>query len=154
MSSALPRHGLSTPTATTEQASAPAATASAASVSAVARPWMLAAVFYLLAGVSLGFYMGISNDHTLRPVHAHINLLGWATMVLTGVIYQFFPRAGASRLARVHFWLYQIALPVDMFCLGLMFKGHTGIMPVLGVSTTSVVLAVALFVINVLRHRS
>lgn len=146
MSTALPRRAEAIPPAI--------AHAATPAVSPASRPWMLAAVFYLLAGVSMGFYMGITNDHSLRLVHAHINLLGWATMVLTGVIYQFFPRAGASRMAKVHFWLYQVALPADMCCLGLLLKGHAGVMPVLGVTTTSVVLAVALFVTNVLRHRS
>ena len=29
-----------------------------------------------LAGMSLGIYMGIAQDHTLAPVHVHPNLLG------------------------------------------------------------------------------
>ena len=44
--------------------------------------WIKIAVVYLLVGVSLGIYMGASGDHSLHPVHAHINLLGWATLTL------------------------------------------------------------------------
>lgn len=35
--------------------------------------------------MSLWIYMGIAQDHSLTPVHAHLNLLGWVTMFLTGL---------------------------------------------------------------------
>jgi len=39
--------------------------------------WFLRlAVLYFIAGVSLGLYMAASQDHTMHPVHAHLNLLG------------------------------------------------------------------------------
>ncbi|WP_255472998.1 cbb3-type cytochrome c oxidase subunit I [Planomicrobium sp. CPCC 101079] len=63
---------------------------------------------YLLIGVSLGLYMGISENFQYAPVHAHVNLLGWATMALFGLVYHYFPRAGGSKLGKVHFWLYNI----------------------------------------------
>ncbi|HET8730640.1 MAG TPA: hypothetical protein VFM34_05955, partial [Moraxellaceae bacterium] len=62
------------------------------------RRWIFAAVLYFCLGVSLGLFMGASHDHTLFPVHAHINLLGWVSLTLIGVIYHFFPVAGASRI--------------------------------------------------------
>ena len=43
-----------------------------------------AAVLYALLGMSLGMFMGATEDFTLAPVHAHINLLGWATLALMG----------------------------------------------------------------------
>lgn len=45
-----------------------------------------------LAGMSLGIFMGIRQDFTLAPVHAHINLLGWVTMALYGLYHR-----GAAR---------------------------------------------------------
>ena len=38
-------------------------------------------------------------------VHTHINLVGWASLALFGVIYRLYPELAASRLALVHFWL-------------------------------------------------
>ena len=42
--------------------------------------WIKMAALYLLVGVGLGIHMGKSHDFTLMPVHAHANLLGWATI--------------------------------------------------------------------------
>ena len=64
--------------------------------------WLKLAVLYLILGIALGIAMGASQNFTLRPVHAHINLLGWTTMALAGLIYSVFPKAGESGLARLH----------------------------------------------------
>jgi hypothetical protein len=65
--------------------------------------WIKAAVVYFIMGVSLGIYMGASGDHLLVPVHAHFNLVGWASLALVGLIYHQFPTAGSSRLFEVPF---------------------------------------------------
>lgn len=41
-----------------------------------------------LIGVSLGIYMGIGKDHSLAPVHVHLNLIGWVSMFLFGLFYK------------------------------------------------------------------
>jgi hypothetical protein len=41
-----------------------------------------------LTGMSLGIWMGINEDFTLAPVHAHINLLGWVTLALYGLYHR------------------------------------------------------------------
>jgi len=41
-----------------------------------ARAWFRLAAAYFAVGVMLGVAMGASGDHSLFPVHAHINLLG------------------------------------------------------------------------------
>jgi len=51
-----------------------------------------------LAGMSLGIYMALAQDHSLMPVHAHLNLLGWVTMFLMGLYYKTHERA-LGRLA-------------------------------------------------------
>ena len=38
--------------------------------------------------------------------------LGWTTMALAGLVYAVFPQAAQSRLARIHFWMHNAALPV------------------------------------------
>ncbi|KQV45681.1 cytochrome-c oxidase [Massilia sp. Root335] len=110
--------------------------------------WLKLAVVYLIVGISLGIAMGASQNFTLRPVHAHINLLGWTTMALAGLIYSVFPKAGESRLARLHFWLLNLALPVMMGALSMLLFGHVGIAPLLAVSEIIAALAIVAFAAN------
>jgi len=110
--------------------------------------WIKLAVLYLILGISLGIAMGASQNFTLRPVHAHINLLGWTTMALAGLIYSVFPQAGASRLARVHFWLLNLALPVMMGALSMLLLGHVAVAPVLAIAEITGALAIVAFAAN------
>jgi hypothetical protein len=65
--------------------------------------WFLfIAAMCLVIGVSVGFYMGATHDHTLSPVHAHINLLGWASLALFGLAYRSYPDLGMSWTATLH----------------------------------------------------
>src|SRR5262249_31960328 len=62
-----------------------------------------AAILYALTGMLLGIVMGASEDHTLAPVHAHINLLGWASLALMGAFYGLAGDLAPVRLAWVNF---------------------------------------------------
>jgi hypothetical protein len=96
------------------------------------------AVFYLLAGITLGIVMAASHDHSMFPVHAHLNLLGWVTMSLFALFYRAWPQAAQSRLAKAHFWLYVPAHLVQMVALAALYRGATAIEPVLGVASVAV----------------
>jgi hypothetical protein len=41
-----------------------------------------------LSGMGLGIFMAVSQDFTLMPAHAHLNLLGWVSMALYGLYYR------------------------------------------------------------------
>ena len=110
--------------------------------------WLKLAVVYLIIGISMGIAMGASQNFTLRPVHAHINLLGWTTMALAGLIYSVFPKAGESRLARLHFWLLNLALPVMMSALALLLFGQVGVAPVLALAEIVAALGFVAFAVN------
>ena len=114
--------------------------------------WLKLAVLYLICGVSLGVFMGTTQNFTMKGVHVHLNLLGWATVALAGLIYSVFPRAGESRLAKVHFWLHHTCVPVLMVSLAFLFTGHTQILPVLAVSEIGAALGIAVFAVNVFRN--
>lgn len=108
--------------------------------------WFLRlAVLYLIAGVSLGIFMAASHDHSMHPVHAHLNLLGWVTMGLFGLFYRAWPEAAASRLAQVHFWIYVPAHFVQMAALWALFRGVTAIEPLLGAASSLVGVAILVF---------
>ena len=93
--------------------------------------------------------MGATENFTLRPVHAHLNLLGWTTLALAGLIYTVYPKAAASRLARIHFWLHNIALPSMMGSLAAFLLGHPGAVPVLVASGVLAAAGVLVFACNI-----
>ena len=82
------------------------------------------AVVYLFIGALLGFAMGMSQQFTLAPVHAHLLLLGWASFALVGLVYHLYPAAAETKLARIHFWLHNLGLPAFMLALGTLLTGH------------------------------
>jgi hypothetical protein len=47
-----------------------------------------------ITGIGLGIHMAASEDHSLAPAHAHLNLLGWVTMMLYGLYHRGAPQAG------------------------------------------------------------
>ncbi|MCO5101662.1 MAG: cbb3-type cytochrome c oxidase subunit I [Burkholderiaceae bacterium] len=115
--------------------------------------WFLRlAVLYFVAGVALGLYMAASHDHTMHPVHAHLNLLGWVSLGLFGVFYTVVPEAAQTRLARAHFWLYVPAHFVMMVLLFELFRGHLAVEPFLGVAAFVVGAGVLCFAVVVWRH--
>ena len=79
---------------------------------------MLGAAMFV-TGVSMGIYMGIVHDFQLAPVHAHVNLVGWASLSLFGIVYKLFPQLQAGRLAKLHFLL--AAPAAVMFPAGIFF---------------------------------
>lgn len=119
------------------------------SLSVIGVIWLKLAVLYLIVGVGLGIAMGASEDFTLRPVHAHINLLGWATMALAGLIYSVFPQAGLTRLGKMHFWLNNISLPVMVIALAFVVAGQRQLIPVLAISEIVASLGILCFAANI-----
>jgi len=107
------------------------------------------AVLYLALGVSMGLFMGMTEKFTLMPVHAHVNLLGWASLALCGLIYTLYPAAGATRLAKLHFWLHNLGLPPLMVSLAFLVTGHEAAGPIVGITSMVVGAGVLLFVVNV-----
>ncbi|TWI64201.1 hypothetical protein IP91_02967 [Pseudoduganella lurida] len=112
--------------------------------------WIKLAVLYLIIGVGMGIAMGATENFTLRPVHAHVNLLGWTTLALSGLIYTVFPAAGTTRLARIHFWLLNLAIPVMMGSLAcLLLKGDTRVLPALVASEIVAAASILAFAANI-----
>ena len=108
------------------------------------------AVIYLFIGALLGLGMGIAQNFALVPVHAHLLLLGWASLALAGLVYHLYPVASTTRLARIHFWLHNLGLPVFMISLGLLLTGREALVPVVVVSASAVLIGIAIFATNVL----
>jgi hypothetical protein len=57
------------------------------------------------SGMALGIFMAAAGDHSQMPLHAHINLVGWVSMMLYGLFYRALPEAAQGALPRVQFIL-------------------------------------------------
>ncbi len=119
------------------------------SASAIGFRWFRLAVVYFMLAVFLGVGMGATGNLALYSVHSHLNLLGWESLALIGLIYHHMPNAGRNRLALAQFWLHNTGLPVMMIALTAKGLGDTRMEPVLGVSSVIVAAAVAVFAANV-----
>ncbi len=86
--------------------------------------FIVIAVAYLVVGGCLGLFMGLTQNFSLMPVHAHILLAGWASLAVMGLIYGQYPASSITRLARLHFWLHNIGLPIFMGGLAAELTGH------------------------------
>ena len=74
--------------------------------------WFFAlAPVYVLIGMGFGIFMGATNNFTLAPAHAHLNLIGWVTMALYGTFYAL-AKDASKRLAWAVFWLNNVAIAV------------------------------------------
>ncbi|MZQ86036.1 cytochrome-c oxidase [Paenibacillus sp. 5J-6] len=115
----------------------------------MAKTFLKIAAVYITLGVLLGMLMGIIQDFRLASVHAHLNLLGWVSMAIFGLIYHFYPHAAETRLAKLHFWLHNIGLPLMQGGLAIeILSGNSAMLPLVIVSSLLVVIGVILFTIN------
>jgi hypothetical protein len=112
---------------------------------------MCMSVVILLVGMLAGIRMGIQQNFTLAPAHAHLNLIGGVLLFLFGLYYRLVPAAGTTTLARVQGWLHMtgaILFPAGIAVV--LLKGPSfEAAPVAG--SLLVVTAMALFVVIVFR---
>ena len=83
-----------------------------------------AAVLLVLAGMLWGIVMGISENHSTMPAHAHLNLLGWVSLFLFGIYYHLHPAVDGSRLASLQVWIWIAGTIVMTIGVGLVHSGH------------------------------
>lgn len=97
-----------------------------------------------LAGMVLGIAMGVLNDHRLKTLHAHVNLIGWVSLFLAGLYYRHVPAAD-GKLARWHFALATLGLAVMSIGLAGLAFGHTAFEPFAIVGSLLTIVSMALF---------
>lgn len=79
--------------------------------------YVLIGAVYLIVGMALGIVMGIKQNFQLEPVHAHINLLGFVSHAIFGLVHRAWPSLRASALAGAQFWFFVVGTPV--FLVGI-----------------------------------
>ena len=55
-----------------------------------------------IVGMIIGIIMAATDNHSVFPAHAHLNLLGWVSLFLIGIFYRLHPSLDTSRLALTH----------------------------------------------------
>jgi hypothetical protein len=105
----------------------------------------------LLVGMLAGIAMGIQQDFTLAPAHAHLNLVGGVLLFLFGLYYRLVPAAGNSSLAKVQGWLHIIGAILFPAGVAIVILKGTSFIAAPIVGSLIAVVAVALFAAIVLR---
>jgi hypothetical protein len=121
----------------------------------ISRSFLVMGAAYLLVGIVLGAYMGGSGDHTLAPVHAHINLLGFTLMTLFGLGYRLIPGLAAGLMPKLHFWLHQVGTLFLLIGLALLMTGsvaEASIGPIFPVLELAILIGAVLWLVNLTRH--
>jgi hypothetical protein len=105
-----------------------------------------------LVGVGLGIFMGIRQDFSLMPAHAHLNLVGFVALFLTALYYRAVPQAAVTRLAKIQALLAiagAILFPIGIACVTL--GDHQRYLPVIMAGALAVFTGMALFTLVVFR---
>ncbi len=97
-------------------------------------------VLFLLCGMTAGIYMGIKEDFTYAPAHAHLNLIGGVLMMVTGLIYNSRPGI-APRLAPIHYGTTLIGVPTMVAGIAGAQTHTAWFPPVVGVGSVLVFVA-------------
>ena len=112
---------------------------------------MCVSVVVLLVGMLAGIAMGIQQNFTLAPAHAHLNLVGGVLLFLFGLFYRLIPTAGSTALAKVQGWLHiagSVLFPAGVAIVLLKGPSYEAA-PIVG--SLIVVAAMALFAVIVFR---
>jgi cbb3-type cytochrome oxidase subunit 1 len=114
----------------------------------VGKTFIKIATVYFSIGVLIGLTMGIIHDFRFASLHAHVNLLGWVSTALFGIIYSIYPFAANTKLAKTHFWLHNIGFPIMMIGLAGEVLGISAALPAMIVGSLAIVIGTLLFAIN------
>lgn len=114
-------------------------------------------LFYLAVGAVLGLVMIFhpAAMAVIFRVHAHINLLGWVSMMIFGVTYHVMPRFSGRpmrypRLIWPHFWLTNVGLIGMAITWTLGARGAKSWEHLAGVFGVAVAAGLGLFIVNML----
>ncbi len=112
------------------------------------RCFLFLSVLFAVAGLSLGIVMGIRQDFSLAPVHAHANLVGFVALALFGIAYRI-GWAVKDIWALVHFAVAgagAVLLPIG---IAVAITTHQPVIAIVGAMLT--LLSMLLFLVNCFR---
>ena len=117
-------------------------------MSRLALAFFTAAAFCALGGMIWGVVMASSNDHLMMPAHAHLNLLGWATLALMGTFYALSGKSGP--LGWANFYISTLAVIVTIPALAMVLEGKVAMTPAAIAGSLLAILGMLTFIGSVL----
>ncbi|MEK4423787.1 hypothetical protein [Solibacillus sp. FSL K6-1523] len=116
--------------------------------------WIKISVVYLVMGILFGLFMHYTIQLQWGATHGHINVVGWLSTGLIGVIYAVYPKVGNSRLGVIHFWLQNISLPFLLVGMMLIHTDFPRWMMEFCVSSGGIgfALAILIFLVNIFQN--
>jgi hypothetical protein len=112
------------------------------------RWFILIGLAYGIFGFAFGIWVGINERFDQAHLHAHINLIGFASMVLFGLLYRAYPAIAESKLALAHFLIYTIGAILFLAGIPLAQAHQTIALAVIG--SMSVLVGLLVFLANFL----
>ena len=109
------------------------------------------AVLFVIAGMTMGIGMAATQDHSIMPAHAHLNLLGWVSLFLFGIYYERRPALDTSRLAFIQVALWSVGTVILTIAVAAIHLGYTAADPVAAIASLVVLAAMMLFAFFVFR---
>jgi hypothetical protein len=109
------------------------------------RLYIVIGALYLVLGMLLGIVMGIRQDFLLAPVHAHMNLVGFAAHCIFGLVYRAWPELKQGTIAAIQFWLFVVGAPLLMIGIAIALKTNNPALAIVG--SMLVTLGAVLFLI-------
>jgi hypothetical protein len=98
--------------------------------------------------------LGMTENFTLAPAHAHLNLIGWATGGLYGTFYALTKDTMSPKLAWAQFWISTIGVAILIPSLALFLLDPTAktYVPGVGIGSLLVFVGVIVFGVSVVRE--
>jgi len=114
----------------------------------VSLAFFTAAALCVSIGMVWGAVMGASENFTLASAHAHLNLVGWASLAIMGTFYAL--RGSGGRLAWINFALSTLGVAIMIPSLALLLNGQPSANPGVMAGTLVTIAGMATFLISVL----
>ena len=107
-----------------------------------------AAALCALAGMVWGVNMAISGDHTMMPAHAHLNLLGWATLALMGGVYALTGAGG--RLGWINFAFSTAGVVIAVPAIAMIMGGDKSAETPAAIGSIVAIIGMLAFLLSIL----
>jgi len=101
-------------------------------MSDTSRSYLILGALYLCIGMFMGIVMGIKESFELAPVHAHINLVGFASHTAFGLVGKVWPAIARDALAKIQFLSFAIGSPILMIGIAISILSQVPVLAIIG----------------------
>ena len=118
------------------------------------KKYLVWSLSYAAVGLTLGIYMGASQNHIELVTHAHILLVGFVVSFIYGIIHKLWLAKPGRAVANFQFVLHQAAAVTMSAALFLLYGNIVPaptLDPILGIAAAGVMLAMLLMLYMVIR---